>query len=63
MNKFFWEYKYFCWIGVLDAVGHILHLPRWIMRPICDHYDILLGISREDLIEMDYNGKAPWWLK
>ena len=26
-----------------DTLGHKLRLPCWLMRPICDRYDISLG--------------------
>ena len=54
------------WIGFVDAIGHKLHLPRWIMRPVCDLFDVAVGIPKADLIYMDYtrNGKrTPWWLR
>lgn len=26
-------------IGKLDALLHWLHVPHWLMRPICDRYE------------------------
>lgn len=46
----------------IDSWGHRLHLPRWIMRPLCDYTDISLGMSKKSIIKGDYKGKAPWWL-
>lgn len=54
------------WIGLVDQIGHMLHLPRWAMKPVCDLYDIRAGIPKADLIYMDYTHcgrKAPWWLR
>jgi hypothetical protein len=52
--------------GLLDWMAHAVHLPAFVMRPICDRYDIAVGITKEELIFMDYtrNGrKVPWWLR
>jgi hypothetical protein len=51
------------WWGVADGFGHKLRLPDKILRPICDRFEVAVGIPKEDLVEMDYDGVAPWWLR
>ncbi len=54
------------WLGLLDTLGHRLGLPAPLMKPVCDWYDIQLGIPKADLIYMDYTHKGkptPWWLR
>ncbi len=46
----------------IDGMGHKIRLPKKIMRIICDRYEVSIGISKEDIIDMDYDGKKPWWL-
>ena len=33
----------------LDTLAHKLHLPGFLLGPICDQYDLSLGITREEL--------------
>jgi hypothetical protein len=35
--------------GLLDDLAHMLHLPRFIQRPLCDRVDLALGVTREEL--------------
>ena len=37
-------------IGVVDRVAHLLRLPAWIRRPICDRYDRALGVTDDELV-------------
>ena len=36
-------------VGVLDEVGHKMHLPHVIQRPLCDAVDIRCGATKEEL--------------
>ena len=51
------------WASV-DKWGHRLHIPKRIMRPVCDMYELSLGIYLEQ-ITPDYadRKRLPWWLR
>jgi hypothetical protein len=38
-------------LGYLDEAGHILHLPAFFQRPVCDAWDYYLGVYDEDDID------------
>lgn len=40
----FHSLKHGNWWGVLDTLGHALHLPGRIQDRICDRYDASLGV-------------------
>lgn len=45
----FFEWR-MCWPwGFLDGVGHLLHLPDRVQRPLCDRFDLALGMKPEEL--------------
>lgn len=48
-------------IGKLDNLIHRIYKPGF--KPICDWLDIHYGIPKQDIVDSDYAGKAPWWLR
>lgn len=46
------------WIGVADWLGHALHLPKELRRPLCDAWDRYLGVS-DDELERTHPGTDP----
>lgn len=43
----------------LDAALHWLHIPHWLMAPICDRYDKQI-MGPDDLDAMCPNCCTPW---
>jgi len=37
------------WVGALDWFGHALHLPKVVMRPVCNAWDRYLGLTDSEI--------------